>query len=1202
MNRTIFLFFFLFLVTLSSATWWNTGWNWAFPIVINSSVGSAQKNITYAISVNSSNTTLWNTTTCTNYRIVDSTNTTVMDSDVIFNTTSCGNATANLTILFNASLSDKTANTTYYLYLGNVSASNSTPTYNVWRDANYTGVYFPGESNKTLLIDHAGYQNMTMPLSSFDRLVNGTIYQYAQTFNNASMLNGWTSGLMGAAAIGGNPGGFTTIVTKYGAGAGENGLVALGTSGAGTSLDLDSTGTGFECFTGNFRANNGITGGTQWDRCAVNGSNGKNDTILTNGSNAVVAGNGATNQNTGNGDLRIGYGVQSGYGNGTVERAWFYNGTENQSDYLKLIDNQTIATNYTVGAILTFAQPVPAIAFPVLTPAGPNSSSTLNCQIQGNSTTQALLNYTLEWCKNGANQTSLNVSGTVANNTAINVSLVLSNAITSPGNNWSCNSTMNDSNGVSSDLPSNNVTVFNITIGQVSIAPNPPIILQNLTCYANASGSFSFYNVSYNWTKDGIIQASLSGTAQGIANNTNATINVINSALLTPLDNWSCTVQAFNQSWSSIKATSANVTDPDQIGFCQNLTIANNVYTLAANLSSSGICINITANNVTLNGNNATINGTVRTLANSTTIYNLKIDPAYGIILNASSNGNYSNLTLTSITKTGILADNSSNNNTFYNFSMSYGGGGFVAGINLYGSNNTFDCAARTIVQDVSTAGDLAYWDSGLGGQGNNNTLKNCVLTNASVDTGGNYSSFINNTFNDCDSGTAQCIEFEGVGNNVSLNTVNATDGGLTIISVSSAKNGTVANNTFIGNSTDGTAIEISTTNGNNLFYFNNFLSELYFINNTDATNRFNTTVGGFGAGNNYSNISLYNIIDSNGDGWGDSGTQYPANATNTPGIFTIGSLGNDSGPKVNLTFIYSNTTAIQTLAVPNASVRWRVTTTVSVGNGTCTYNASQLAIQPTSTIIDKNGNAITNLGNNTNLSWACINTASPYNISFFTENITQVASGPFPTSLGQNPVQINLTTSQNQGISYNLTLYTPSCASENIFLCTQSSIKNCDPTNSQLWNIQSFVGGGSPVVWLTAAQASNETAYILTCATGGAAGGGGGGGGGGAPSSSPFPQPIGGVNGTTEQPLVGLPTSEFVNGIVDFINQFLTSKIFGFIPVALLVFVVLMAVAIIALNEFDSTGGAALAILAIMSALMAFVVLGTYAYAIFGK
>jgi hypothetical protein len=136
-------------------------------------------------------------------------------------------------------------------------------------------------------------------------------------------------------------------------------------------------------------------------------------------------------------------------------------------------------------------------------------------------------------------------------------------------------------------------------------------------------------------------------------------------------------------------------------------------------------------------------------------------------------------------------------------------------------------------------------------------------------------------------------------GTNISLNIINAS--GALAVGINITDNGTdtITNNTIWANATaPGVCLYIAPASNADSIYWNNFTSGYNFINITNATNNFNTTVGGVAEGNFYQNWSnsYYGWTSSIGGNWADGGTHYPANVTNTPGIF-VGTQGTDNGP-----------------------------------------------------------------------------------------------------------------------------------------------------------------------------------------------------------------------------------------------------------------------------------------------------------------
>ncbi|MBI5881311.1 right-handed parallel beta-helix repeat-containing protein, partial [archaeon] len=106
--------------------------------------------------------------------------------------------------------------------------------------------------------------------------------------------------------------------------------------------------------------------------------------------------------------------------------------------------------------------------------------------------------------------------------------------------------------------------------------------------------------------------------------------------------------------------------------------------------------------------------------------------------------------------------------------------------------------------------------------------------------------------------------------------TINSSSGcGLSINKTDSY----VVRNTSFSNNYYGVCIDANSTN--NTFYYNNFTSSTSYHAKADiAGNHFNTTVVGKAHGNYWDDILSLEIYDTDADGFGDSGTQYPYNST----------------------------------------------------------------------------------------------------------------------------------------------------------------------------------------------------------------------------------------------------------------------------------------------------------------------------------
>jgi len=139
-NDTVDLIPSIYGYDFTSLAWWNASWGYVIPITLNSTVAETLTDFPARISISTSNATLWNTTTCTNVRFLNTDNTTVLsyeldDSNAVF----CGNATNNATFWVKIP-SLTTGNYTIYAYLGNIGAANGQNATDVWGNG-YRGVY-----------------------------------------------------------------------------------------------------------------------------------------------------------------------------------------------------------------------------------------------------------------------------------------------------------------------------------------------------------------------------------------------------------------------------------------------------------------------------------------------------------------------------------------------------------------------------------------------------------------------------------------------------------------------------------------------------------------------------------------------------------------------------------------------------------------------------------------------------------------------------------------------------------------------------------------------------------------------------------------------------------------------------------------------------------------------------------------------------
>jgi hypothetical protein len=186
-STLIFAVVFCLMASFSyAATCLSLGYPQSLAIDINTTVASNLTNFPAMVVLNTSDALLWNTTTCTNVRFYDATNTTLLNYDLdepskIF----CGNATNNATFWVGINATGN-ALTRINACLGNFTVSSGENEKLVWAAANYASVYHMNDTTKAY--DIMGCNNMTPSgtptlgngyLGSFIRLPAGSYFSTA---------------------------------------------------------------------------------------------------------------------------------------------------------------------------------------------------------------------------------------------------------------------------------------------------------------------------------------------------------------------------------------------------------------------------------------------------------------------------------------------------------------------------------------------------------------------------------------------------------------------------------------------------------------------------------------------------------------------------------------------------------------------------------------------------------------------------------------------------------------------------------------------------------------------------------------------------------------------------------------------------------------------------------------------------------------
>jgi parallel beta-helix repeat protein/surface protein len=416
------------------------------------------------------------------------------------------------------------------------------------------------------------------------------------------------------------------------------------------------------------------------------------------------------------------------------------------------------------------------------------------------------------------------------------------------------------------------------------------------------------------------------------------------------------------------------------------LDSAGTTYTLTENITSTGTCLSVSAANVTLDCAGYTIeystSGENDTYGFYTNQFNTTIKNCN--IVDGNRSGNSSRIGIYVDEDNALIFNNTvntSNSNSIYV-------GSAVSNLNV-SQNNLYSYSDDSVRIFSTSSGNnferntiISSWDNGVQGGTNNDFVlnditgdngirfsaggSNTVFNNNITSTGlqdndfGAYVSSPNNNFTGnkiiSDQGKGVAILYSGGNGNTFEDNIISSNNSFafqfyqntysnslinnTFISNSTvvyiqanSTNSTLRNNTFISDGGDTTLLYIDSNCGNNLFYHNNFTETIgYFIDNNNDTNQFNTTVGGVPQGNYYFNITSLAIYDSDSDGWGDTGSDYPVNDTtwssffdgpgadwgpyttneyldiDAPNITWVSPTPND-GETINESFVYLNTT-----------------------------------------------------------------------------------------------------------------------------------------------------------------------------------------------------------------------------------------------------------------------------------------------------
>lgn len=577
-------------------------------------------------------------------------------------------------------------------------------------------------------------------------------------------------------------------------------------------------------------------------------------------------------------------------------------------------------------------------------------------------------------------------------------------------------------------------TAFPAPFGFISVSASPAevSIYESLNCQAEVFNDASpTSDAAFNWYLNGTLQPSLSGVYSGMASRVLTTVASISSPNISAGDIWSCAVNVsynFTNSSGWHRSGNSTIIAAEHVDSCREINVSNQAYVLNQSIIGSGTsCLAINAHNITFDCSGHTImnKGSYALYVQNTndvTIKNCVIqDSSYGVyavyvpnltaVNNSMNNG-------AGISGNGIFGYQSPN---FTATNNSISGPSMSEGIYLVSSGNS-TIADNTISIGAYYGLDLEY-SNNVSASGNSvsayqyslylYSCTNCSLSRNSFSVTNDYNVYdyanSNTTFSENN------FTSPGAAYDVPSSNMTFLNNRFVSTSVGPGVYVSGSGNLFIGNVFISPNISVSFFAGSNTLYSNYFDSPIW-VNGDKFQNEFNTTVDGIPQGNNYSGIDAYGLLDLNGDGYADSGTNYPLNSTFAPAAWL--GLGTDSGPAVapaisiqNISLspssptvfdtLYCNVTALdQIQATLNISFEW-----YKDGANQTALAGTYLGAQNSTSATISNISGVFHRGEN----WSC--RARGYD---GTANSTWVQSAN--VTIAQDVGQINISASPSNG------------------------------------------------------------------------------------------------------------------------------------------------------------------------------------------
>ena len=754
---------------------------------------------------------------------------------------------------FNVTAANVTLDCAGYSVTGN----NSTTTYGLYSNQNFTsvkncnmsnfgaGIYFNNANNGTIENNNISItnNNFTIPTySSAIILYTGANYNMLRN-NNATSASGYGIYLSTTNnnQISGSFGGSNNQSGIYMLSSSNNSISnSAGTSnsgygiyfnGASNNLISNSTGTsgnqsGISLYssssntisrsTGTSGNQSGIYVGTTSNYNTISDSNGSSTSkygISIEGSlnNNITSSTGASNSS---------YGVQILNSNNTVvtsststsnaSRGLFLSGSVNNT-----VSNSTISGNGgTFGALAISSSSI--------------GNTIANSTINGNNASYAV-----------TFKTGSNTGNFLINNTIFNATTSLLYVEAGNDNTFYWNNFTNTSGKQISDLGHDNVYLQNIWSQTVGTAISITGANNSIDCNGssitgnNSSSAYGVYSTGFNTTvKNCIISNFQHGIFFDGADNGTIQSNTATTTFSSGYGIYLKDIANYNNLTNNF-ASSAST--HGIYVFCSggiNNTLTNNTgISLGTSTGAHGIYLNKAANS-TLIGNNGTSSGGdgIQLFSNSnfaTLINNTGTGGVNGIKLDGVTDSLLTGNNGTAGTGNGIFLTSSNNNS----LSNNIGRNNVVAGSNYYSGIRILNSNYTTIT----------------GGTGN------CTSSSNGITISGSINSVLNNVASVSNSGYG--LQILASSNNTIANSTIRSNSSIPIgvlgnSTVASSGN-VIYNNTFISSLASKTLLYLNATAGGNTFYWNNFTETSgFYVNDTNGSNFYNSTLPGQNEGN----------------------------------------------------------------------------------------------------------------------------------------------------------------------------------------------------------------------------------------------------------------------------------------------------------------------------------------------------------------